>query len=34
MHSLAGIFVFAIALGSIFAIDALLTATYSRWRRA
>jgi exosortase len=34
MHSLAGIFVFAIALGSIFAIDSLLTATYSRWRRA
>jgi exosortase len=34
MHSLAGVFVFAIALGSIFAIDSLLTAAYSRWRRA
>lgn len=34
MHSAAGIFVFAIALGLIFAIDSLLTAASASWRRA
>jgi exosortase len=34
MHSLAGIFVFAIALLLIFAIDSALSAAFGRWRRA
>jgi exosortase len=34
MHSLAGIFVFAVALLLIFGIDSALTAAFGRWRRA
>jgi exosortase len=34
MHSLAGIFVFAVALLMIFGIDSALTAAFGRWRRA